>query len=317
MAHPGIDLISAFLQDASFTVGTIEDRRAGMEAVTAGAVLPDGVAVQEAIVGDRPAEWHTPVGVQPAGVILYLHGGAYCVGSIATHRSVAARLALAAQLSVCLIDYRLAPEHPFPAGLDDAVAAYRDLLANGIRPDRIAIAGDSAGGGLTIALLLALHAAGDPLPAAGVAISPWADLTLEAGSYDALAAIDPLISREGLAPMATAYLLGVDTTGDADPGERGVAAGGADVRDPLVSPVFATDEALAALPPLLIEVGERECLLDDAVTLAERASAAGVDVVLNRYPEMIHVFQAFPPDLIPEGDVSLKGIGAFINDRFG
>ncbi len=296
MTHPGIELINTFMRAVEPTEETIEERRAGMVAVTAGLVVPTELVISEAMVGDRPAEWLTPVGKQPPGVVLYLHGGAYCLGGIETHRSLAGRLAVAAQLSVCVIDYRLAPEHPFPAALDDALAAFRDLVAQGIRPDRIAIAGDSAGGGLTLATLVALRDAGADLPAAGVALSPWTDLTQTADSYVRCADVDPVIDRDRLQVMADAYL------------------GGASPTSPLASPLFAD---LAGLPPLLVEVGEAECLLDDAVVFAERARAVGVDVTLNRYPELIHVFQAFPPELIPEGDVSLRGIGAFINDRFG
>jgi len=295
MTHPGVELITAFVRESGLGAGTIEEQRAAMTAATVGLPIPTGITVSSATVGDRPAEWLTPADQQPPGVILYLHGGGYCLGGLATHRVLAARLALASQLSVCLLDYRLAPEHPFPAAVDDAVAAFHDLLAHGIRSDRVAIAGDSAGGGLTLATLVALRDAGADLPAAGVALSPWTDLTQSADSYDRCAEVDPMIDRDRLQVMADRYL------------------GGASPTAPLASPMHAD---LSGLPPLLIEVGEAECLVDDAVVFAERARAVGVDVTLNRYPNLIHVFQAFPPELIPEGDVSLRGIGAFINDRF-
>ncbi len=196
--------------------------------------------------------------------------------------------------AVCLLDYRLAPEHPFPGAVEDAAAAYRELLAQGIAPEGLALAGDSAGGGLVFATLLALRAAGDPLPAAAVGFSPWVDLTQTSDSYDRLAAVDPMISRASLQVLADAYLAGADPT------------------TPLASPLYGD---LQGLPPLLIEVGENESLLDEAVALDARARAAGVDVTLRRWPEMVHVFQAFPPDLVPEAAESITGVAAFLADH--
>ena len=294
MTHAGIELISSFLADSLLTNGTIDQRRVAMDESLASAAPPDGVEIEAVTLAGRPAEWVAPIGVGRDRAVLYFHGGGYCIGSIASHRDLGARLAVASGTAVCLLDYRLAPEHPFPGAVDDATAAYRELLAQGIGPEGLALAGDSAGGGLVFATLLALRAAGDPLPAAAVGFSPWVDLTQASDSYDRLAAVDPMISRESLQVLADAYLAGADPT------------------TPLASPLHGD---LQGLPPLLIEVGENESLLDEAVALAERARAAGVDVTLRTWPDLIHVFQAFPPDLVPEAAESLTGVAAFLADH--
>ena len=223
--------------------------------------------------------------------VLYLHGGGYCIGSIATHRNLGGLLAIAVGSPVVLLDYRLAPEHPFPAAVDDALAAYQDLLDRGIQADHIAVAGDSAGGGLVVALLVAARDADLPLPAAAVCLSPWVDLSQSAPSYAALVNLDPMVTKAGLDLMAAAYLDGTDPTA------------------PLASPLHAD---LSGLPPLRIEVGEDEVLLDDAVRLHERARARGVDAELVRWPDLVHVFQAFPPELVPEAAESIAGIGRYL-----
>jgi monoterpene epsilon-lactone hydrolase len=194
---------------------------------------------------------------------------------------------------VLSVDYRLAPEHPHPAAVEDATAAYRFLLDTGISPGNLAIGGDSAGGGLTVACLIALRDAGLPLPAAGVCISPWVDLTQSGESMDSKADEDPMVSREALQVMANAYL------------------GGGDPKEATASPLFAD---LAGLPPLLIQVGTAETLLDDATRLAERAKSQGVDVTLEAWEEMIHVWHAFAV-LLPEGRQAIERIGEFLSER--
>ncbi|HEY1990375.1 MAG TPA: alpha/beta hydrolase [Acidimicrobiales bacterium] len=292
MTHPGIEIVNELLAGAGLLTGSVEDQRAAMDAAAALAPTPEGVSVEIAEVGGRPAEWLTPDGVGRDAAVLYFHGGGYCGGSLNSHRDLAARIAIASGCAVVTLDYRLGPEDPFPAAVDDAVASYRQLVADGIRPERLVVAGDSAGGGLTMALLLALRADGTPLPAAAVCLSPWVDLTQSAPSFQELADRDPMVSKENLDALAAAYLAG------------------ADPRTELASPLLAAD--LSGLPPLRIEVGADEVLLDDATQLAERATEAGNDVTLTVWPEMIHVFQAFPGVLLPETDQSVAGIGTFV-----
>jgi monoterpene epsilon-lactone hydrolase len=294
MAHTGIDLIRQMLGDAGLDDGDIYVRRASLEALAGSVPAPDGVAVEPTTLGGRPAEWIVPEGVGRERVVLYLHGGGYCEGSLNTHRNLAGRIALATQCAVCALDYRLAPEHPFPAAVDDASAAYRQLIDDGGEPDSIAIAGDSAGGGLTVATLLALRDGGDLMPAAAVCLSPWVDLTQSSGTYETRADLDPMCTREGLTTMADAYLVDTDPT------------------TPLASPAFAD---LSDLPPLMIEVGDDEVLLADSMTLADRARAAGVEVDLTIWTDMIHVFHAFPGELVPESDESLAAIGTFLRSH--
>jgi epsilon-lactone hydrolase len=287
-----MDMVRELVAAAGFDRAmSLEERRAHM-AATAGAIpAPEGVVVEPDTVGGRPAEWMRPPGGERGRVLLYLHGGGYCVGSIASHRSFAGRLALATRHSVCNLEYRLAPEDPFPAAIDDVVAAFDDIVARGHDPRSVAIGGDSAGGGLTAATLLALRDRGGAQPAAGVCISPWADLTQSSATYVSRAEADPMCDKAGLDLMAKAYRGDVDAT------------------NPLVSPVYAD---LGGLPPLLIDVGDAEVLLDDAITLAERATASGVDVTFTVWPEMVHVFQAFPAELLPESDESIAAIATFL-----
>jgi acetyl esterase/lipase len=296
MSTDNIDLVKAFLRENWSTSTDIAERRSQIDAVGGGAPLPDGVTAEATTLGGRAAEKVTPSDPAPGAGLLYLHGGAYNIGSLDSHRPLVGRLAAAAGLTTWALDYRLAPEHPFPAAVEDAVAAFDELVASGVPASALAIAGDSAGGGLTMATLLALRDRGGDQPAAGVCLSPWADLTQSSGSYDALGDSDPMLTRDGLTADAGAYLAG------------------ADPKTPLASPIFAD---LTGLPPLRIDVGEDEVLLDDSITLAANAGAAGVDVHLERWPRMIHVFQAFPEDVLPESGESLKGIAAFLRARTG
>jgi len=243
--------------------------------------------------GGVPAEWIAASGAVDDRVILYLHGGGYVMGSIATHREMAARLSKAARARALVIDYRLAPEHPFPAAVDDAVAAYRWLLSQNMKPFRIVVAGDSAGGGLTLATLVALRDAKAPLPAAGVCISPWTDMEGTGDSMVTRAKADPVVQKQGLLGMAQLYL------------------GGKDPKSPLAAPLYAN---LEGLPPLLIQVGDAETLLDDATRVAEKAKRAGVTVDLEVWPEMPHVWHLFAP-FLPEGQQAIDKIGQYVQAK--
>jgi acetyl esterase/lipase len=239
----------------------------------------------------RDIEWQWPRGTQPKRCILYLHGGAFVTGSIGTHRALMAHLAHAAQARVMGLDYRLAPEHQFPAGLEDCIAAWQELLASGERPEQLAIAGDSAGGGLTAATLLALKERGLPLPAAAWLLSPAVDLTDQRPSWQNNAPFDYLSPMLGhLDEFVPAYL------GQADP------------LQPLASPIRGD---LAGLPPLLIHVGEREVLHDQVVAYAEQARLAGVDVTLVVGANMVHVYPAFV-GLVPQAAQAVAEAGAFL-----
>jgi epsilon-lactone hydrolase len=273
---------------------TIQDKRAGMESMAGGAPLPEGTVVEPVDAGGVPAEWVSYEG-SGDGVVLYLHGGGYCIGSVGTHRALAARVAQASRTRVLNLDYRLAPEHPHPAAVEDAVTAYRWLLGSGVDPAQAVVGGDSAGGGLVVATLLALRDGGDPLPAAGFCLSPWVDLECAGQTFTTKADVDPMCTKEGLDEMAAAY------------------AGDHDLRHPLVSPLHAD---LSGLPALLIHVGTAEVLLDDSVHLAERARAAGVDVRLEAWDDLVHVFQAFAP-MVPEAVEAIEGIGRFVQERLG
>lgn len=242
--------------------------------------------------GGVPADQIEPADAS-ARVVLYLHGGGYGVGSALSHRALGQRIAFDAQARVVIPEYRLAPEHVFPAAVEDAVAAYRWLLATGTPPERIAVAGDSAGAGLALALLVSLRDAGTPLPACAVLISPFADLECRGESYTTLAALDPIVSREMGLGMGRAYI------------------GAADPSDPLASPVHA---ALGGLPPLLIQAGSREVVLDDARTIERNARRAGVDVRLDVWPGMVHVWHLFA-SVLEEGRRAIAEIGSFVRQR--
>jgi epsilon-lactone hydrolase len=294
-----IELIRANFALISDADRSADELRAGMEAM-AGVVVPlTGTTVEAIDVGGVPCEWVRPELVAaPDACVLYLHGGGYVIGSCNTHRALASHLAARSGLAVLVVDYRLAPEHPYPAAVDDALIAYEWLLAHGFEPDRVVVAGDSAGGGLTLATMLALHDRRRPLPALGVPISPWTDLTLSGESMTSMAEHDPMVTRHGLARMADWYVAG------------------ADPKAPHVSPLFADPADLAGLPPLLIHVGENETLRDDAVRFAARARDAGVDVTLEVWPEMIHVWHVFGPD-VPESEAGVARIAQFIAERLG
>jgi acetyl esterase/lipase len=225
---------------------------------------------------------------------LYLHGGGYIMGSPNTHRSLAGEVSRAAQAAVLLVDYRLAPEHPFPAAVEDGVAWYRWLLGQGFAPRQLAIAGDSAGGGLVVATLVSARDQKLPMPAAAVCISPWSDMTCSNESYKTRAEADPLVGSGGIGDMAKLYLQS------------------ADPKNVLASPNFAS---LRSLPPLLIHVGRDEVLLDDSIKLDQKAKADGVNSTLEIWEDMIHVWHAFHP-MLPEGKQAITRVGEFLREQW-
>jgi monoterpene epsilon-lactone hydrolase len=227
--------------------------------------------------------------------ILFLHGGAYTTGSALLYRHITWRFAMATEANLAAIDYRLAPEHPFPAALDDAAAAWRGLLDEGANPRCCAVLGDSAGGGLALALALRLRDEGGPLPAAVVALSPWTDLAITGESCRLNAAADPVLNEPDLLPFATQY------------------RGGADPRNPYVSPLYGDPQGL---PPTLIQVGSDEILRDDAERMAERMRETECDVTLEIWPRMPHVWHGFAP-VLPEARRAIARIGEFVRRRTG
>lgn len=263
--------------------------RTYFEGLTAAFPIPEGTRCTAVDAGGVPAEWIEMPGATSGRVVLYLHGGGYVIGSISTHRSLVARIARDSGARCLAIDYRLAPENPFPAALEDATKAYRFLVASGIAPGDIVIAGDSAGGGLTLATLLSLRDAGDALPAAAVCLSPWTDLEGTGGSHFDPTIGDPMVNLPGLQLMGQLYA-------------------GARTSDPLASPLLAD---LHGLPPLFILVGTREMLLDDSLRVADKARAAGVEVTLEKGEGLIHVWPLFG-DGVPEAADAVKRIGDFI-----
>jgi len=286
-------IIDAFRSQPKLSGLGIEEQRAQMEAGFTQFQLPADVRCEPVDAGGVPAEWVTTPDAVAERVICYLHGGGYVLGSISTHREMVSRLSRAASARVLVLDYRLAPENPFPAAVDDSTAAYRWLLSIGVDPARLVIAGESAGGGLTVATFVALRDAGEPLPGAGICLSPWVDLACLGESIVTKAEIDPVANKESMLMLAKAYL------GDTDP------------CTPLASPLYAD---LTGLPPLLIQVGTAECLFDDAKRLAERARAAGVDVILEPWDDMIHMWHMYAA-MLPEGQQAIDRIGEFIRQH--
>lgn len=251
------------------------------------------VQLQPITAGGVPAEWLIPPGAPADRALLYFHGGAWFMGSPSSHRRLVSHLALLSRVRALSIDYRLAPEHPFPAALDDCQAAFDWLQTTGIPAHKIVVAGDSAGGNLALALLVARRDAGQPLPAAAVALSPVTDLAFTSDSHRSRRSLDPMFSNMAPNTIVTDY------------------AGSTDPCHPLLSPLYAD---LHGLPPLLIHAGDHEILLDDAVRFGEKAAAAGVDVQTVIWPGMFHVFQIFL-DLLPEARQANAQIAAFIRER--
>ncbi|MBV9251161.1 MAG: alpha/beta hydrolase [Acetobacteraceae bacterium] len=268
----------------------IAQRRRDIDARGKQFPLPADVRVEKSSANGVSAEWTSTPDADPSSAVLYLHGGGYVIGSLDSHRHLAAEIGRAASCRVLALDYRLAPEHPFPAAVEDAVAGYRYLLSSGVPADRTTIAGDSAGGGLVVGAMLAIRAAGLPLPRCGWCISPWVDMEAKGTSYADLSAVDPTVQKDGIHEMAGHYLQG------------------ADPKSPHAAPIYGD---LRGLPPLLIQVGAAETLLDDALSLARVAGSADVFVDLQVWPEMIHVWHLYHP-ILKAGRRAIQSGGAFV-----
>ena len=298
MASPQLqELLEMFAERAAAfaeTPPSLEERRMGANMMGARFQNLDGISMEAVDADGIPAEWVTAPGANN-GAVLYLHGGGYVTGSVISHRGMAANLSRTSGCSVLTVDYRLAPENKHPAQVQDAHTAYSWMLSNGADRSMTIIAGDSAGGGLTVATLLSVRDEGDPLPAAGVCISPWVDMEGTGDSMKSKAGVDPMVSKDGLIDMAQNFL------------------GDGDRRDPLAAPLYAD---LTGLPPLLIIVGTAEVLLDDAIRLHEKAESVGVDSTLEIWDDMVHIWPWFAP-FLPEGQQAMEQMGDFIKERIG
>ena len=293
MAQSEIDAIRTLLSSKPRPVGWPE-RRKRLDDV--GSVWPvaDDVKLTAVDVSGVPGEWSIVPGSDPSRVLMFFHGGGYCSGSILSHRRLVTEAGRAARVRTLAIVYRLAPEHPFHAAYDDALTAWRFLRNQGIFSAHIAIGGDSAGAGLTVALISRLHDAHEELPGCAWLVSPWTDLTMSGSTLTSKDAIDPLMHKTYLNELADAYL-----------------PAGMDRKDPRVSPLYAD---LRGFPPVLIQVGSAETLLDDATRLAAVAGAADVRVTLEIWPQMIHAWPLWNAHLEP-GRRALASVGAFIREH--
>ena len=274
---------------------TTDDDRLSYERLMSSLPLDDDIQTERVGANGVPAEWSSAPESQASRVIMYLHGGGYLFGSVRTHRVMLAHMARAAKARILALDYRLAPEIPFPAPVEDSVFAYQWLLGQGITADKMVIAGDSAGGGRTVAALVALRGVGEPMPAAGVCISPWADMESTGESMITNAEADPSVSKERLLKIARVYLAGKNP------------------RAPLASPIHAD---LTGLPPLLLQVGGIEVLLDDSTLLKTRAKDAGVPVEMDVWDDMPHVWHHYAP-ILPEARQAIGKIGEFVMQHTG
>ena len=290
MGQSEIDAVRALLSSKPRPVGW-QERRQRIEEV--GSVWPvaEDIEFERVDIDGVPGEWSIAPGSDASRVLLYFHGGGYCSGSILSHRRLVTEAGRAAKVRTLAIEYRLAPEHPFPAALDDAFSAWSFLRRSGIAAGHIAVGGDSAGGGLTVALINRLRKAGEPIPGCAWLISPWTDLTLSGSTLATKEAVDPIIHKAYLAELADAYL----------PPDI-------DRRDPRVSPLFAD---LGGIPPTLIQVGACETLLEDSTRFARAAGAANIAVTLQIWPDMIHAFPMWNAHLEP-GRRALAEAGEFI-----
>jgi monoterpene epsilon-lactone hydrolase len=283
--------LQAILRQAAFPAdASVAVQRQALRQLTASQPLPPGVAVTASTLGGVPTAEVTVDGIDPRYVVLYFHGGVYALGDAASSADLVSQIGRRIRAKVISVDYRLAPEHPYPAATDDALAAYEGLLQSGTSPSDIVFAGDSAGGGLAVATMVSARDRGLPLPAAAYLMSPYVDLTLSGSTMDSKHEVDPLLSRDSLQTRVPDYTAGQDP-----------ALG-------LISPIFAD---LSGLPPLIIQVGTYEVLLDDAVRLTRQAATANVEVTLDITPEVTHVFQSFYP-MLDEAVAALDRAGQFL-----
>jgi acetyl esterase/lipase len=289
MSRSEIDAIRELLRSKPRPAGFAE-RRERLDAIGSTSPPAGDIRLEPIDANGIAAEWSLAPGSDPSKVLLFFHGGGYCSGSIVSHRGMVTEAGRGARARTLAVGYRLAPEHPFPAAIEDARSAYRFLLDQGIAPSKIVIGGDSAGGGLTLALMTSVRDAREPLPACAWLVSPWVDLQMTGASLAEKAVADPQISKSYLEELASAYLAGADPA------------------NPLVSPLNAD---LAGLPPLLVQVGSAETLLDDAVRIARRAGAADVRVNLEIWPHMIHAWHLWAAQL-EAGRRAIASAGAFI-----
>jgi monoterpene epsilon-lactone hydrolase len=289
MSTSEIDAVRELLRSKPRPAGFAE-RRERLDAIGSASPPAADIRLEPTDANGVPAEWSLAPGSDPSRVLLFFHGGGYCSGSLVSHRGMVTEAGRAARARTLAVAYRLAPEHPFPAAIEDARATYRFLLDRGIAPSKIAVGGDSAGGGLTLALLTILRDAGQPLPGCGWLVSPWVDLQMTGASLAEKANVDPLISKPYLEELASAYLAGADPA------------------NPLVSPLSGD---LAGLPPLLVQVGSAETLLDDAIRIARHAGAADVWTNLEIWPDMIHAWHLWAAQL-EDGRRAIAAAGAFI-----
>jgi len=297
LASEAFEAVVAFMR-ASDLLSDVRDPAVLRAAIAQGSglvPLADDISVDLVDANGVASEWVRAPGAVDDTALLYLHGGGYVIGSPATHRNLCAALARLLGIGVLSVDYRLAPEHPHPAAVTDATNAYRFLLDRGFDARRLAIAGDSAGGGLTLATLVKLRDDDVGLPAAAAAISPWVDIAMTGDTMRTLAGDDPMVKPAGLAMMADWFMAGGDK------------------RDPYASPLYAD---LAGLPPVLLHVGEVETLLDDSRRMHDRLVAAGVDSSLEIFPEMVHVFHVFC-GVVPEADAALEQVAEFLRKHLG
>jgi acetyl esterase/lipase len=286
------EALDAILRQSAFPAGSdVTEQRRLLRELLSAQPLPAGVTVTAAALGGVPTAEITVDGIEPSHVVLYFHGGVYVMGDAAQAAGLAAQIARRTDAKVISVDYRLAPEHPYPAAVDDALAAYQALLDGGTAPSAIAFAGESAGGGLAVATLVNARDRGLPLPAAALVMSPYADLTLAGATMQTKRDADPLLSPEALQARVPDYTAGQDP-----------ALG-------LISPIFAD---LSALPPLIIQAGTHEVLLDDAVRLARQAATVDVQVALDITPGVPHVFQAYYP-ILDEAAAALDRAGQFLS----